>query len=263
VELPNGRSIFADDAELDDITHVAVNDGGDVIGYRFGDTFIRAISGGAESGGDDAGDGDGEGDGEEEGEDSEDEEEEDDEEDEGEGKEKPKSKVKPKPKEKPDDKITLTEARLKSRLKRARDGSVRGLAKELGFDSVDELKAAIAAKSGKPGSGGATRTRAKTEKESGSGKSDDSEDTDAVRRLRTDNAALSAKLRLNTLQVAVEREAAKMGFIDPEDAFRLADFGDGEEFMDDKDKADSEAIPEVQVQVIVFVSQRRRRRGWR
>jgi hypothetical protein len=156
VELPNGRSIFADDAELDDITHVAVNDGGDVIGYRFGDTFIRAISGGAESGGDDAGDGDGEGDGEEEGEDSEeeDEEEEDDEEDEGEGKEKPKSKVKPKPKEKPDDKITLTEARLKSRLKRARDGSVRGLAKELGFDSVDELKAAIAAKSGKPGSGG-------------------------------------------------------------------------------------------------------------
>jgi Skp family chaperone for outer membrane proteins len=81
--------------------------------------------------------------------------------------------------------------------------------------------------------------------ESGSGKSDDSEDTDAVRRLRTDNAALSAKLRLNTLQVAVEREAAKMGFIDPEDAFRLADFGDGEEFMDDKDKADSEAIREA------------------
>lgn len=242
MELPNSLPNVFDDG-CGDITYVAVNDGGDVVGYWFGDIFIRAISGGAESDGDDAGDG--EGDGEEEGEDTEeesDEEEEDDEEeDEGEGKEKPKSKVKPKPKEKPDDKITLTEARLKSRLKRARDGSVRGLAKELGFDSVDELKAAIATKSGK--SGGATKTR--TEKGSDSGKSGDSADTDDVRRLRTDNAALSAKLRLNTLQVAVEREAAKMGFIDPEDAFRLVDFGDGEDYMDDKDKTDSEAIREA------------------
>jgi hypothetical protein len=200
-----------------DITYVAVKDGGNGIpGFRYGGRFYPIIAGGAEGDGDGTGDGEGDGAGGDEGEDSE--EEGDGKEGEGEGeKQKPAAKKT----------YTFSEERLKSRLARENAAAQRNLAKKLGFDSVEAMESA--AKSGKESSDTEKRDLPKAESR--------------IKELEAENRRLSGELGKNSLRMVVEREAAKMGFVDPEDAFRLGDFAEGDEFTNDG-KVDAEAVRE-------------------
>lgn len=206
-----------------DITHVAVNDGGKwVHGFLCDGRFFPRIAGGAESGGDGDGDGTGDdGDGDEESDDGDD--------DAGDGEGEGKGKEGEKGGKPPKKTYTLTEDRLKSRLERQSASALRTLARELGYDSVDAMK--DAAKAAKESTDTEKRDLPKAESR--------------IKELEAENKKLSASLRGNSIRITVEREAAKMGFVDPEDAFRLGDFGDDSEFVGTDDKIDTEAVREA------------------
>lgn len=142
--------------------------------------------------------------------------------------------------------ITLSTRTLSARLERSKRRTREAVAKEAGYQSYAAMQRHFDTKSNKDKDGDDDADTKKTDKKDAPDNSEIAKLTKRLDALAEENATLKRGNKAGDLRRVVEKEAIKLHFIDPEDAWAIGKFGDIlEELVDDKGQADEDAIIEA------------------
>jgi hypothetical protein len=126
-------------------------------------------------------------------------------------------------------KISLTTRQLKEKMEKKAERRLLNLAKENGFDTIESFQKFL-------------KTAKKKSGEEGEELSDLRE---RATKAESERDKLRTKAKKSALERIVEKEASKLGFIDPDDAFGLGRFSaEDEELFDDDDDVDEDEVIE-------------------